>query len=221
MSVQDASEALRRGGFILLHDSEGRENEFDMVAAAQFVTPRHVATMRSRAGGLLCVAVEYDLASRLKLRYMHDILTTAGLPPTMIQGLAPYGDHPTFSIYVNHSSSYTGVSDTDRSRTIREVAALHDVDDARAEFARSFRAPGHVPLLLASEDLLESRTGHTEMSVYLVKAAGLLPVAAICEMMDSRTHLALDADGAAEYARRYGLPVVESGELLEHAGVTR
>ena len=221
MSVQDAAEALRRGRFILLHDSEGRENEFDMVAAAQFVTPDHVATMRSRAGGLLCVAVEHDLASRLELRYMHDILSTAGLPPAMIQGLAPYGDHPTFSIYVNHSSSYTGVSDTDRSRTIREVAALYDVDDARGEFARSFRAPGHVPLLLASEGLLESRTGHTEMSVYLAKVAGLLPVAAICEMMDSRTHLALDADGAAAYARRYGLPVVESSQLLEHAGVVR
>lgn len=221
MSVQDATGALRRGGFVLLHDSEGRENEFDMVAAAQFVTPEHVATMRNRAGGLLCVAVDHALASRLKLRYMHDILSAAGLPPTMIQGLAPYGDHPTFSIYVNHSSSYTGVSDTDRSRTIREVAALHDTDDARGEFARSFRAPGHVPLLLASEGLLGSRMGHTEMSVYLAQVAGLRPVAAICEMMDSRTHLALDADGAAAYARQYGLPVVESRELLEHAGVVR
>ena len=221
MSVREAADALRRGGFVLLHDAEGRENEFDMVAAAQFVTPGHVATMRSQAGGLLCTAVEHGLAARLGLPYMHNILAGAGLPPAMIQGLAPYGDHPTFSIYVNHASSYTGVTDTDRSRTIREVAALYDTDHTREEFARSFRTPGHVPLLVASEGLLESRVGHTEMSVYLVRVAGLRPVAAICEMMDSHTHSALDADGAAAYAKRHGLPTVESQELLEHAGVGR
>ena len=219
MSIQDAAAALRQGRFVLLHDSEGRENEFDMVAAAQFVTPKHVATMRSRAGGLLCVAIEYGLAARLDLPYMHDILATTGLPPTMIQGLAPYGDHPTFSIYVNHSSSYTGVTDIDRSRTIREVAALYNTDDTREAFVRSFRTPGHVPLLVASDGLLVSRTGHTEMSVYLAKTAGLRPVTAICEMMDSETHLALDAEGAAAYAKQHGLPVVESYDILEHAEV--
>lgn len=219
MPVRDALDALRRGGFILLHDSKGRENEFDMVAAAQFVTPGSVATMRRSAGGLLCVAIGRPLADRLGLSYMHEMLAASGLPREMIQGLAPYGDHPTFSIHINHSDSYTGVTDADRSKTIREVAALHDARHAREAFARSFRTPGHVPLLVASEGLLESRAGHTEMSVYLAGEAGLRPAAAVCEMLDSETHMALDAEGAAAYAERHALPVVESRELLEHAGV--
>lgn len=219
MSVGGAIDALRRGKFILLHDSQGREDEFDMVVAAQFATPNGVATMRSQAGGLLCAAMDHRMAGLLGLSYMHNILATSKLPQKMIQGLAPYGDHPTFSIHVNHFDSYTGVTDTDRSRTIRELAALYDARYPRETFASSFRTPGHVPLLVASEGLLKSRVGHTEMSVYLVGAAGLHPVSAVCEMLDSETYVALNADGAAAYAKRHGLPLVESYEILEHAGV--
>lgn len=201
-----------------MHDAEGRENEFDMVAAAEMVTPDHIATMRSQAGGLICLALDGGFAGRLGLRYLHEVLAESSVPDEMIMGRAPYGDHPTFSMYVNHRQTYTGVTDTDRARTIREVAALHGLEDAGRLFKESFLTPGHVPLLIASPDLLESRMGHTEMSVYLAGAAGLRPVAAICEMMDGRTHLALDEAGAAEYARNNGIPVVGLDELLEHAG---
>ena len=218
MSVDDAIQSLRRGGFVLLHDAEGRENEFDMVVAAEMVTPDHIATMRSQAGGLICLALDGGFAGKLGLRYLHEVLAESSVPDEMIMGRAPYGDHPTFSMYVNHRQTYTGVTDTDRARTIREMAALHGRDDAGRLFRESFRTPGHVPLLVASPDLLESRMGHTEMSVYLAGAAGLRPAAAICEMMDSGTHLALDEAGAAEYARNNGIPVVGLDELLEHAG---
>lgn len=215
MPLRDALQALREGRFVLLHDSAERENEFDMVVAAQFVTPHHISQMRTRAGGLLCAALDHDLAAVLGLRYMHDILAEASVPGGMILGRAPYGDHPTFSISVNHHDTYTGVTDTDRALTISKMAALHGRDDAAASFRESFRTPGHVPLLVASRGLLESRAGHTEMSVYLAKMAGLAPVAAICEMVDSRTHLALDKAGAARFAKENGTPVVYGSELLE------
>lgn len=217
MSVDDAIQSLRRGGFVLLHDAEGRENEFDMVVAAEMVTPDHIATMRSQAGGLICLALDGSFAGSLGLRYLHEMLAESSVPDEMIMGRAPYGDHPTFSIYVNHLQTYTGVTDTDRARTIREMVALHGREDAGRLFRESFRTPGHVPLLMASPGLLEARRGHTEMSVYLMGMAGLRPAAAICEMMDGQTHLALDEAGAAEYAKRNGLPVVGLDELLERA----
>ncbi len=219
MSVDDAIQSLRRGGFVLLHDAEGRENEFDMVVAAEMATPDHVAAMRRQAGGLICLALDGGFARTLGLRYLHEVLAeSSAIPDEMIMGMAPYGDHPTFSMYVNHRETYTGVTDTDRARTIREVVALHGREDAGRLFRESFLTPGHVPLLVASPGLLGTRMGHTEMSVYLAGAAGLRPAAAICEMMDSDTHLALDGAGAAEYAGRNDIPVVGLDELLEHAG---
>ena len=220
VSIHDAAQVLRRGGFVLMHDAEKRENEFDMVAAAELVTPVHVARMRSDAGGLICAALEGEFAASLGLRYMHEMLAESSVPGEMILGRAPYGDHPTFSIYVNHIRTYTGVTDADRALTISEVAALYGRDGAGRFFRESFRTPGHVPLLVASPGLLEARTGHTEMSVYLARMAGLRPAAAICEMVDSKTHLALDGAGAAEYAERNDIPIVQLDELLEHAGVS-
>ena len=74
MSLESALESLQRGEFVLLFDSAGRENEIDMVVAAEFVTPEHVARMRQHAGGLLCIALDHNFATSLELRYMHEIL---------------------------------------------------------------------------------------------------------------------------------------------------
>ena len=220
MTLEDAIESLKRGEFILLHDSAGRENEIDMVAAAEFVTPEHVARMRQHAGGLLCIAIDHTFASSLGLKYMHDILDQSSIPnKEMIMGLAPYGDHPTFSIYINHYQTYTGITDKDRSLTIREVANLFKVENKQKKFASSFKTPGHVPLLIASEGLLASRQGHTEMSVYLSKIAGLTPVTAICEMMDAETYSALSFEKATKYAKQNGIPLIDGKELLEYAKV--
>ncbi|ABK78366.1 3,4-dihydroxy-2-butanone 4-phosphate synthase [Cenarchaeum symbiosum A] len=220
MPLEVAIESLKRGEFVLVHDSEGRENEVDMVAAAGLVTPEHIARMRLHGGGLICLAIGPGLASALGLRYMHEMLSESpGFPRGMIMGLAPYGDRSTFSITVNHHRTYTGVTDRDRALTISEMAGLHGAADPRAEFVSSFRTPGHVPLLMASGGLLEERRGHTEMSVYLAGAAGLAPAAAICEMMDAETYTALSADKARRYAQDNGIPFVDGRELIEYAGV--
>jgi len=220
MSLESGLQSLKRGEFVLLFDSAGRENEIDMVVAAEFATPEHVARMRQNAGGLLCIAIDNGFASSLGLRYMHEILSESNMPnKEMIMGLAPYGDHPTFSISVNHYQTYTGITDNDRSLTIREMSNLYNVDYRRKKFNSSFKAPGHIPLLIASKGLLNSRQGHTEMSVYLAHIAALTPVTAICEMMDSETYTALSLEKAEKYAKQNGIPLIDGKELLEYAKV--
>jgi 3,4-dihydroxy 2-butanone 4-phosphate synthase len=219
MSLESGLQSLKRGEFILLFDSAGRENEIDMVVAAEYVTPEHVARMRQHAGGLLCIAIDNDFGHSLGLRYMHDILAESSTDKEMIVGLAPYGDRPTFSISINHYQTYTGITDKDRSLTIREIAKIFAVDNKKRKFVSSFKTPGHVPLLLASKGLLENRQGHTEMSIYLTKLAGLTPITAICEMMDAETYNALSLEKAEKYAKQNAIPLIDGKELLEYSKV--
>ena len=107
----------------------------------------------------------------------------------------------------------------DRALTMSGIAQLYrGREQGRKEaFNSDFRTPGHVPLLIASEGLLSSRLGHTEMSVYLATLAGLSPVAVICEMLDSETYGALSAEKAMEYARQNSMPYFDGSKLVEHA----
>ena len=220
MSLDSALESLKRGEFVLLFDSAGRENEVDMVVAAEFVTPEHVARMRQHAGGLLCVAMENSFAKSLDLQYMHEILSESSISnKEMIMGLAPYGDYPTFSLSVNHYQTYTGITDKDRALTINEISKIFSIENRQKKFASTFKTPGHVPLLIASKGMLATRQGHTEMSVYLTQVAGLTPMTAICEMMDAETYSALSVEKAERFAKQNGIPLLDGAELLEYARV--
>ena len=219
MSLESGIQSLKRGEFVLLHDSAGRENEVDMVVAAEFTTPEHVARMRQHAGGLLCIAIDNEFGSSLGLRYMHEILADSPMNKEMIMGLAPYGDRPTFSISINHYQTYTGITDKDRSLTINEMAKIYQLENKKQKFVSSFKTPGHVPLLIASKGLLASRQGHTEMSIYLAKISELTPVTAICEMMDAETYSALSIDKAEKYAKQNAIPLIDGKELLEYSKV--
>jgi 3,4-dihydroxy 2-butanone 4-phosphate synthase len=221
LSLSYAIAALKAGRFVLVHDDKGRENEIDMVVAAEHVKPHHIAAMREDAGGLLCLAIAHEITTKLGLLYMHDIIAGVGnVNPVfakLVQGRSAYGDKPSFSVSVNHRSTFTGITDLDRALTISEMAKVcKNIDNGGvAEFANNFRAPGHVPILIASKRLLEERMGHTELCIYLMKLAGMTPAVAICEMMDSTTHRALSIDRAQEYAKRSGIQLVEASELKE------
>ena len=221
MSLDEAISSLRRGNFILLHDGGKRENEVDMVIAAEFVTPEHIARMRNDAGGLICMSINNVFATSLGLDFMHEILSNSQKFDSdlkkMIIGTAPYGDRPSFSISINHKSTFTGITDKDRALTITEMARLYknEKDNKKQIFNSTFRTPGHVPLLIASEGLLSNRLGHTEMSIYLMNLAGLTPVTAICEMLDSQTYTALSTDKAKKYAKDYAIPYFDGTELVK------
>ena len=225
MSLTEAIAALKAGRFVLVHDDKGRENEIDMVMAAEHTKPHHVATMRMDAGGLLCLAIANEITAKLGLAYMHDMIAGMGkVNPIFLrltEGRAAYGDKPSFSIAVNHRETYTGITDYDRTLTISKMAEVcKNIDSGGVEeFAKNFRAPGHVPILIASKRLLHDRMGHTELCVYLAKLAGIIPAVVICEMMDSATHRALSIDAAQEYAAKFNIPLIDASELKAHAKV--
>ena len=225
MSLTEAIAALKAGRFVLVHDDKGRENEIDMVMAAEHTKPHHVATMRMDAGGLLCLAIANEITAKLGLAYMHDMIAGMGkVNPIFLrltEGRAAYGDKPSFSIAVNHRETYTGITDNDRTLTISKMAEVcKNIDSGGVEeFAKNFRAPGHVPILIASKRLLHDRMGHTELCVYLAKIAGIIPAVVICEMMDSATHRALSIDAAQEYAAKFNIPLIDASELKAHAKV--
>jgi 3,4-dihydroxy 2-butanone 4-phosphate synthase len=218
-SIEEACTALRSGKFVLIHDDETRENEIDMVLAAEYIRPKHVATIRNDAGGLICLAISNYVASQLGLPYMHDILrglsTVNQVFSKLISGKSPYGDKPAFSISVNHRNTYTGVTDADRAMTISSMAKICKNIDCGGieEFGNSFRAPGHVPLLIASKGLIHERTGHTELCIFLSRLAGITSAVVICEMLDHVTYNALSSEEAKKYAARNDIPFVESSQL--------
>lgn len=225
MSLAEAIAALKAGRFVLVHDDKGRENEIDMVVAAEHAKPQHIAAMRNDAGGLICLAIANEITSKLGLVYMHDMMASMGkvnpIFAKLTEGKAAYGDKPSFSISVNHRDTYTGITDSDRALTISKMAIVcKNIDSGGVEdFSKNFMAPGHVPILIASKRLLRDRMGHTELCVYLMQLAGLTPAVAICEMMDSATHRALSIDAAQNYANKSGIPLIDASELKAHAKV--
>ena len=207
---------------MLLHDSTGRENEVDMIAAADFVTPDQIATMRQEAGGLLCLAIGHDAARTLGIPRMREIQLFASERFPILKSLdeenAPYGGKSPFSITLSHRRTFTGITDRDRALTTKRMAelcssSLNCVKGLQDIFAAEFKSPGHVHLLVESEASLAERRGHTELSVYLCRRAGLTPAAVICEMLDSESHEALSVAEANEYARENSLPILE-GEFI-------
>ena len=225
MSLNEAIQALKAGKVVLVYDGKGRENEVDMVVAAERTTASHIASMRTDAGGLICLAISNEVAAKLGLAYMHDMVASFGkvnpIFTKLTEGKAAYGDKPSFSISINHRDTFTGITDHDRALTITKMASVckNIQSTGVEEFSRGFRAPGHVHILIASRRLLQDRMGHTELCVYLAKLANISPAIVMCEMMDSNTHKALSLEDAKKYADKFGLPLVDASELKTHAKV--
>jgi 3,4-dihydroxy 2-butanone 4-phosphate synthase len=209
-----AIEGFRRGEPVLIHDSDDREAETDLVYPAADVTPEAVARLRNDAGGLVCVALAHDIADAFDLPLLDNRLDhpAAG-------GEVAYDERSSFSISVNHRDTYTGITDADRSRTIQALAAAADGAPAYNidAFAADFRAPGHVTLLRAAPSLTD-RKGHTELGVALADAADREPAAVVCEMLDDTSGEALPKAAAREYAARHDLAFIEGATLIEVLG---
>ncbi|MFQ6105943.1 MAG: 3,4-dihydroxy-2-butanone-4-phosphate synthase [Candidatus Hydrothermarchaeaceae archaeon] len=219
--VQRALNELRKGNIVLLYDAEGREEETDMVIPGEFVTPPVVRTMRKDAGGLICVALHPRIADILKIPFLVDVWKQATRKFRVFEELKPndipYDEKSAFSITVNHRRTFTGITDNDRALTIKELAklsynALNGYDPEL--FGKNFRSPGHITLLRAADSLLAKRRGHTELSVAMVQAAGLTPVATICEMLGDDGNSLCKKD-AKRYARKHSLVAVEGREIVE------
>ncbi|HIH69474.1 3,4-dihydroxy-2-butanone-4-phosphate synthase [Methermicoccus shengliensis] len=217
--LQEAIEQLRRGRPVLLFDFEDREGETDFVFPATHITPADIRLMRKEGGGLICVAIHPEAASRLSLPLISDVLLRCGGDIASLverRGDLRYDSRSSFSLWVNHRSVFTGIPDRDRALTIREIgnAVERVMRGEHYVFHEHFRTPGHVAILRASEGLLESRRGQTELSVALAMMAHITPAMAICEMLDDESGNALSKDAAKRYARLKGIPFVEGSEVV-------
>ncbi|RXE55644.1 3,4-dihydroxy-2-butanone 4-phosphate synthase [Methanoculleus taiwanensis] len=215
--MHEALRALANGEFILLYDFDDRERETDLTILADAVTPAHVRQMRKDAGGLICTAVHPEAAKRLGLPFAREILGSGNLVER--DGDIPYDpkSHSSFSLWVNHRETFTGITDNDRSLTIRAVAeqVKRSLNGGGTNFGASFRTPGHVPLLRAADRLLDERCGQTELSIALAELAGVTPAVTVCEMLDDETGCALSKEDAKAYARKHGLVFIEGKDVVE------
>ena len=194
--VEAATAALAAGGMIILTDHAARENEGDLVVAAEHATPAAVNFMVTHGRGMVCVPLTAARAAALEL------------PPMAPDNSALHGTAFTVSVDYRHGTT-TGISAADRSATI---VALADPAATAPEFAR----PGHIFPIIGDRGGVRARPGHTEAAIELMRLAGCRPVAVICEIMAADGSMAGDAE-LAELARTHRLPVVSVEEVAEVA----
>lgn len=222
-AVMDALRDLKLGRVVLVYDADGREEETDMVIASEHVTPEAIRMLRKDAGGLICTTADVTIQKALGLPFMTELyLGMAEHYPVMRELMPndiPYDVKSAFGITINHRRTFTGITDDDRSLTVREFASLAKralgTEDgwAKREFGKNFRAPGHIHLLNTTERILETRFGHTELATALVMMAGLTPSATVCEMMGDDGK-ALSKEEAKKYAQRREIVFLEGAEIV-------
>lgn len=204
--------AFARGDPVLIHDAADREGETDLIYPASAVTPDAVARLRNDAGGLICVALSDGVASAFDLPFAREVVDH----PAADGDELAYGDRSSFSLTVNHRDTYTGVTDDDRAVTITALGRAATAPDD-ADFAATFRVPGHVHLLRGAPELLAERRGHTELGLALAAAADRAPAAVVCEMLDDAGGALAPAD-AESYAEEHDLVYVEGSALVDRLG---
>jgi 3,4-dihydroxy 2-butanone 4-phosphate synthase/GTP cyclohydrolase II len=187
-----AVEAIARGEMVIVVDSASRENEGDLVMAAEHATAADIHFMASHGRGLICVPMSEARLAELEL------------PPMTRTNSDPHGT--AFHLSVDHVSTGTGISARDRAATI---TALADPDSTAIEFNR----PGHVFPLACRPGGVLTRAGHTEASVDLAEMAGLGPTAVICEIADEDGEMAR-LPALLEFGREHGLLVISIDDLI-------
>jgi 3,4-dihydroxy 2-butanone 4-phosphate synthase len=222
--VQDAIKSLQKGQFILIYDNESRESETDLVIASQFVTPDSIKRMRKDGGGLIFLMMSYPTAQRLQLPFLSDLFSQVSNEYPVLKALVPndipYDTKSSFSLYINHRKTFTGITDNDRSLTMKKFAELvtniknKDSKTAVKELGKEFRSPGHIPICIASEKLLNERKGHTELVISLLEMAGLTPVGSGCEIMGEHGK-ALQKEDAKKYAEKNNLVFLEGNNIIK------
>ncbi|HTI33204.1 MAG TPA: 3,4-dihydroxy-2-butanone-4-phosphate synthase, partial [Miltoncostaea sp.] len=194
-TVSEAIDEIRAGRMVVILDSEDRENEGDLVMAAQFATPEAINFMATHGRGLICLALTPARCEQL------------GLKPVVKRNEAPHATAFTEPIEARHGIT-TGISAPDRSRTI--MVAI-DPEAGPEDIVK----PGHVFPLRARPGGVLERAGHTEAAVDLARLAGLIPAGVICEISNEDGTMARVPD-LVPYAAEHGLKIITIAQLIEH-----
>lgn len=194
-SINDIIDDFRQGKFVILMDDEDRENEGDLLIAADKITAADVNFMATHARGLICLTLTQERCRQLNL-------------PLMVQtSQQPFGCNFTISIEAA-SGVTTGISAADRARTIQAAVAA----DAKPT---DVIMPGHIFPVMAKEGGVLRRAGHTEAGCDLARLAGLTPSAAICEVMNADGTMARRAD-LEKFAQEHNLKIGTIQDLIHY-----
>ena len=193
--VNIAVERFRKGGMVIITDDEDRENEGDLVVAAQFATPENINFMARYGRGLICLSMDNRIADKLDL------------PPMVTDNDSKFGTAFTVSIEAKKGVT-TGISAADRARTI-QVAV--DENSGPQDLAR----PGHIFPLRAKDGGVLVRTGQTEGSVDLAKIAGLKNAAVICEVMNDDGTMARMPQ-LEVFSKKHDIPIVTIADIISY-----
>ncbi len=192
--IDEAIEALRSGGFVVLEDHPERENEADVLLAGEQATGESVNWLAMHARGLITVAVAPEILKRLDIPL---------LPQRYAVDNAPRFTEPVDAV----EGTTTGASAFDRAITLRKLA---DPESRPEDFSR----PGHVFPLQCMPGCLLDRRGHTEGAITLARLAGLRPVVAIAELMNEEGRMARGEE-VTQFARVHGLPLISVQKLVD------
>jgi 3,4-dihydroxy 2-butanone 4-phosphate synthase/GTP cyclohydrolase II len=195
ISIEEAIARIKDGKMVILVDDENRENEGDLVIAAQHVTPELINFMAKYARGLICAPIDVERAHKL------------ALPPMAPENTALHGTRFTVSVDARHGIT-TGISAQDRAQTVRVM-----IDDAATP--EDLARPGHVFPLIAQEGGVLKRAGHTEAAVDLARLAGLKPAAVICEVMNDDGTMAR-LPQLKEFASQHDLKIASITDLIAY-----
>ena len=228
INLEKVKQELLEGNPIFVFDEEGRESETDIFFYAKSVTKDNLHFLRTNGGGMIFLASEYTISRKLGLPFMEEIYEAASSQSSNLDILKIMKNHTlpytksrsSFSIFINHKDTFTGITDDDRSLTARSFSKLAEkIEDLKDEEARklmgnSFRSPGHVPVCIAASEGLSERQGHTELITELFKKLKLTPIALGCEMV-SKTGKALTFSEAKNFAKDNGYLFLEGQHVKE------
>lgn len=193
-TIDEALEDLRNGKIIVVSDDEDRENEGDLICAAEFATTKNINFMATYAKGLICMPMSKEITNKLNLNQMVTKNTD---------------NHETaFTVSIDHVETTTGISAVERS-----ITALKVIDEnAKPE---DFRRPGHMFPLLAKEGGVLVRMGHTEATVDLMRLAGLKECGLCCEIMRDDGDM-MRRDDLIDFAKKHNLKIITVSDLIDY-----
>jgi 3,4-dihydroxy 2-butanone 4-phosphate synthase/GTP cyclohydrolase II len=196
-TVEQAIADIKAGKLIVVADDEDRENEGDLICAAELVAPEMINFMIRKAGGWICLALTGERADQLKLAQQSEANTDE------------YRTAFTISIDADERFGITtGVSAQDRAKTIRVAVDPKTVP-------ADLRRPGHVPPLRARDGGVLQRVGHTEAAVDLARLAGLMPAGVVCEILSEDGSSARRPE-LERFAQKHGLTFITVAQLVAH-----
>ncbi|MFW3591044.1 3,4-dihydroxy-2-butanone-4-phosphate synthase [Staphylococcus caprae] len=193
-NIELAIEALKNGESIIVVDDEDRENEGDLVAITEWMADDTINFMAKEGRGLICAPIDRSIARRLELNAMESNNTDV------------YGTH--FTVSVDHKTTTTGISANERMLTARAL-----IDDNAS--ATDFNRPGHLFPLIAKDNGVLERNGHTEAAVDLAKLSGARPAGVICEIMNDDGTMAKGND-LQMFKERHNLKMITIESLIAY-----